>query len=106
MINDPQKTKGNRRNPKWRKVRKEFLLKNPFCAGCGGKTKLEVHHIKSFHEFPELELEESNLIVLCESESNGIVCHRFLGHLGSYRSINKTVRQDAERWREKIKNRP
>jgi len=93
---------GKKRSPKWQSVRKNFLLKNGECAVCGEKKKLEVHHIKPFHECPELELEESNLITLCESDSGGVVCHLFFGHLGDYRKINPDIQRDALYWKNKL----
>ena len=90
------------RSSKWPTVRKYHLKANPVCAVCGGKDKIEVHHIKPFHEYPELELEPTNLISLCESKSFGIVCHLLVGHLGSYKKINPDVLEDAKTWNEKL----
>lgn len=90
------------RSSKWPTVRKHHLKNNPICAVCGGKDKIEVHHIKSFHEHPELELESTNLITLCESKSFGIVCHLLVGHLGKYKKINPDVLKDAKTWNEKL----
>jgi len=101
-----EKTLGAARNWRWPKVRREHLNNFPMCAVCGGIDKIEVHHIKPFYSNPELELLESNLLTLCESGKNGIVCHRAIGHLGSYQSINKDVIVDAGWWKEKIVNRP
>lgn len=100
------KTFGAVRSPEWRKVRAEHLKKFPRCALCGGNKVIEVHHKKSFHQNPELELNPSNLITLCEEGKNGIVCHRAIGHLGSYQSINVNVEEDARNWGEKISTRP
>lgn len=94
------------RSKDWPKVRKAFLEKNNFCNCCGGRNKLEVHHIKPFHLYPELELEESNLITLCEDGSDGLVCHLAIGHLGSYKSYNLKVREDSEYLNNKLLNRP
>lgn len=94
---------GAKRSSRWPSVRRAFLAKNPVCAMCGGRKKLEVHHIRPFHEAPELELEESNLIVLCESKSWGVVCHQFVGHLGTYTRANPQVRDDAAYWAGKLK---
>lgn len=84
------------RSRHWPKVRKQFLAQNPTCVACGGTKKLEVHHIKPFHLFPHLELDPQNLMTLCESRSFGIVCHQFVGHLGSYFHFNPSARADAE----------
>ena len=90
------------RSPKWAAVRKDFLKQNPVCALCGGTATLEVHHKKPFHLHPELELEPSNLITLCESKKNGVTCHLFFGHLGDYQSFNKNVDKDVKTWNKKL----
>lgn len=82
------------RSSGWSKIRKQHLKKNPLCAACG-KNKfgtLEVHHIQSFHEFPELELDPNNLITLC---SGGCNCHLTLGHCGNFKLTNPTVIENA-----------
>jgi len=86
-----------KRNPRWPSVRDEHLKNNPTCAVCGGTKKLEVHHIIPFSNDPELELDPNNLITLCESASNGILCHQCVGHAGSYRRYNPNVVEDAIR---------
>lgn len=96
---------GKKRSSDWPKVRAEHLKKNSTCAVCDGKAKLEVHHIKPFHEHPELELDPNNLITLCESKNNGINCHLAFGHLGHYQAANPTVRRDALSWNRKLKAR-
>lgn len=93
----------HKRSSHWPTVRKHHLEKNPTCAVCGGTEKIEVHHIQPFHVNPELELEPSNLVSLCESKSFGIVCHLLIGHLGSYKKVNPDVIKDAETWNKKIK---
>lgn len=86
---------GSKRSKQWPRVRKAHLKLNPRCALCGGKKKVEVHHIVPFHVEPALELVAANLITLCESRKGGITCHLFAGHLGSYRRQNKAVVEDA-----------
>jgi 5-methylcytosine-specific restriction protein A len=93
---------GKRRSSEWPKARREHLRKQPFCSVCGGSVRLEVHHIRPFHLQPELELEPSNLITLCESGRRGVHCHLLFGHRGSFRLINPQVREDARRWRVKL----
>jgi hypothetical protein len=100
------KEPAHKRSPHWAKVRKEHLKNNPTCALCGGSRKLEVHHVKPFHVHPELELDPENLLTLCEDKGDGVYCHLFFWHLGSYKSINVTVREDILIWKEKLKNRP
>ena len=96
---------GDKRSPQWQTTRKKHLKNQSKCAACGGNKTLEVHHIKSFNEHPELELDLDNLITLCESKSNGVVCHLFFGHLGNYKTINPNVLEDVKIWLEKITNR-
>jgi len=88
------------RSPNWAKVRDKFIDSHPFCECCGGYEDLEVHHIIPFHIDRSLELEESNLITLCRPH------HLLLGHLMSWKSFNRAVRQDADTWRNKIRVRP
>ena len=91
-----------KRSGHWATVRKHHLEKNAECAVCGDKNKLEVHHIKPFHLYPELELDPDNLITMCESRSYGIICHLLIGHNGSYKDINPDVVEHAALWREKL----
>jgi len=94
-----------RRSSQWQKIRKIHLTKNPNCAVCNNTKNLEVHHIKPFNSYPELELDPKNLITLCENKSNGVNCHLLFGHLGNYKTINAKVLKDAKIWNNKIKNR-
>jgi hypothetical protein len=71
-----------KRSPHWRTVQKEFLSKHNECAACGSKTQLQVHHKFPFDDYPELELDPNNLIVLCMSEKD---CHLRIAHGGSFR---------------------
>ena len=97
---------GTARSPKWPAARKAHLEKFPTCAVCGGKEKLEVHHIRPFHLHPDLELDPSNFITLCESGGGGLNCHLAFGHLGSFKSYNADVETDALVWSHKIETRP
>ena len=99
---EKQKTKRKKRSSKWRKVRNAFKKKNPKCLCCGGKIKIEIHHILPFHSHPELELEESNLMTLCEREKYGINCHQLIGHTGNYRKINHSAELDSIIWNYKL----
>jgi len=94
-------TIAKKRSSKWPAVRKAHLQKFPTCAVCGGTKKLEVHHKASFSDHPELELEPTNLITLCEA-SKSCNHHLFVGHLGDYKKINPTVVEDAEYWFKKL----
>ena len=85
---------GESRSPQWPGVRKAHLEREPACRVCGGTSKLEVHHKKPFHLFPDLELEDSNLITLCEGWKN-CNCHLVIGHHGNFKKFNDTVVADA-----------
>lgn len=59
------------KTPEWRTLRYRVLRKYGFKCGACGRTKehgvvLHVDHIKPRSNFPELQLEESNLQILCE----------------------------------------
>lgn len=84
---------GAARSGKWSEVRRDFLKLHPTCEACGVESDLNVHHIKPFNQFPELELEPTNLITLCRKH------HFEVGHLGNWKSANATVREDAAKIR-------
>jgi hypothetical protein len=94
------------RSEHWPAVRAQHLKLHPVCEVCGGKDKLQVHHVRPFHLHPDLELNPENLITLCESGKGGVSCHLHFGHLGNFRSFNIDVHTDALEWHDKIKNRP
>ena len=85
------------RSSKWPALRRTILDINKKCAVCGRKEKLEVHHIIPFNVRPDLELEPTNLIVLCADP-----CHFVFGHLYNWSRYNKAVIKDAMEWKEKI----
>jgi 5-methylcytosine-specific restriction enzyme A len=89
------------RSPQWPTARVKHLLLHPCCEACGSKNDPNVHHIKPFHLFPELELEEDNLITLCNTH-----CHIVFGHLCNFKSYNLNVREDAAQYRKEVENRP
>ena len=95
----------NPRSGKWPAVRLAYLKEHPVCAVCGGNEKLEVHHKQPFHIHPELELDPTNFITLCESMKNGLNCHLLQGHLGNFKCVNVNVIADTTTWNDKIKNR-
>lgn len=88
------------RSAGWSKVRKHFLKDNPFCAVCGTKHNLDVHHITPFKENPLLELEPSNLITLCGKFSH----HLTFGHLMSFKKYNPSLKEDISLFTLKIQN--
>ena len=80
------------RSTYWSRARRRHLKKHGTCAACGRTTKLEVHHIRPFKDYPELELNPENLITLC---ANGTRCHISFGHLGNFKRSNKHVVLDS-----------
>jgi hypothetical protein len=94
------------RSPRWPSVERAHLAKNPHCACCeSGKyvdAGQQVHHKFPFHYCialgrPDLELDERNLITLCEDEAGrpGQNHHLLIGHLDNFKSSNLTVVVDA-----------
>ena len=62
-----------RLNYSYRQWRKKVLERDGYkCQKCGSTEKLNVHHIKSFAEFPDEREKIENGITLCEK------CHRKL----------------------------
>ncbi len=84
------------RSGAWEKLRNDIVKKHPWCMICGKNKSLQLHHIRPFHLYPELELTEDNLRVLCQS------CHLVWGHLGDWKSFNLDLDKDIV----KINNRP
>ncbi len=123
---------GIRRSPNWPAKEKAFRKANPTCACCGRsypKAKgIQVHHRRPFHDCilagrPDLELDDRNLISLCENEAGieTLDCHISCGHLADFKSYNPTVTEDAAgcwhgkgktdieadpAWPQRIQNRP
>lgn len=81
--------KATKRHKDWNDKRIEKVRKTPFCEFCKGVKLLQVHHKKPFHLWPELEMEDDNLCVLCEANR----CHVMAGHLGNYKSYNPLINQ-------------
>lgn len=95
-----------KRSPQWERVRKQHLKNNPACAACGKTDSVQVHHIRPFHLFPELELVSSNLITLCElfvndSDDTNDNHHLHLGHNGDFHKNNKKVLEAVDDYRQK-----
>jgi hypothetical protein len=97
-----------KRSNQWENFRNKYIALTGKCDACGkklGEVQLEAHHIIPF-EFcinlgrPELELDERNLICLCEhTEAQPAGDHHLLlGHLGYYGSFNLNVKADALAW--------
>lgn len=82
------------RSPEWPEVEHRHLAEEPACQWCGSRVKLQVHHIAPFHLHPELELDDTNLITLCE-EGGDANCHFIHGHDRDWKSFVATVRADC-----------
>jgi hypothetical protein len=89
------------RDSQWPAIRRQHLSVYPTCAACGTPMEPAVHHIQTFHEHPELELDPSNLITLCQLHC----CHLMLGHSGNWRAWNPHVREDAALLLQRIRER-
>lgn len=83
------------RSSSWDKVANEHLIEHPKCACCGGMKNRQVHHIKPFKDYPELELDPKNLITLCTDGPCNLNCHFVIGHLGNTKCHNPNVVEDA-----------
>lgn len=81
---DEFQIQGGKRSPSWHTLRNNFLT-NKRCAVCNSDKDLEAHHKKPFHEHPELELDENNLVALCSR------CHFAIGHLFNYSMYNHDI---------------
>jgi hypothetical protein len=90
-----------RRSSHWPKVRADFLKEHPVCFACGGKEKLEVHHVRPFHLCPGCELDPKNLATLCNRHG----CHFGFGHLYDWAAYNPHLIVDALRQRARVANR-
>jgi len=89
------------RSSEWVQVRSDFVRKHPRCEACGSISNLNVHHVVPFHQRPDLELVEDNLITLCREH------HFRIGHdpdgkgpmKPSWLLSNPNVRSDVENMR-------
>jgi len=103
---DASKPPETGRSPQWPKVRAAHLAAHPACAACGTREHLNVHHVYpvSWPGGKVVELLESNLLTLCEGP--GRSCHFTFGHAYNWRSFNPCVREDADRFLQRVRNRP
>lgn len=95
-----------RRSAKWEALSKRIIAKHPYCAVCGNTTKRELrgHHKVPVHVDPSRELDEANVVVLCQGKT--VNCHLLVGHLMSWRSWNVAVDSDIARLASAIQSRP
>ena len=98
---------GIERSPKWPAVEKAHLKLQPNCVACDPAAHpnegVQVHHIFPFHYCivlgrPDLELDQRNLITLCEKDKDQYAedHHILVGHLGDFKSSNLNVTDDAK----------
>jgi len=79
------RTFGAARSPEWSEFRNAHIKEK--CEYCGKGFFLELHHIKPFNLFPELELDSENVITLCRLH------HFHLGHFFNWRKYNPFISQ-------------
>jgi hypothetical protein len=96
------------RSPKWPEVERTHLTRQRDCVCCkpgeDHGAGLQVHHIFPFHYCvllgrADLELDDRNLITLCENETGkpGQDHHLLVGHLDDFKSSNLSVVIDARK---------
>ena len=78
---------------------KEYKKLHPACEISGRKDKVEPHHIFSVSKYPELAADPTNFICLQRE------LHFWIGHNGSWQSLNPDIKIDAAKLKLKILNR-
>lgn len=85
------------RSPEWRSVEKGKVEAQKVCEICGSSVRLQVHHVEPFYVKPDMELDPSNLVVLCMDTNE---CHFKVGHGGGmghgWKGWNPLIRQHIE----------
>ena len=81
------------RSKDWPRLAKDHLKRFPECAACGRRSDLQVHHVKPFHLFPDLELDPFNLLTGCPP------CHFVLYHVNDWAAWVPDVRELAHQHR-------
>lgn len=78
-----------RNTKEYKEFRKKVLERDKnTCQNCGSKKQLEVHHIKSVSEYPELALDIKNAITYCKN------CH---SKTESYLKYQKGLKREQEK---------
>jgi hypothetical protein len=97
---------GIARSPKWHATELAHLKAHPYCEVCGpqmdSSIRCQVHHVVPFHFCILLgrgyaEIDDRNLITLCETEEGHPSPNHHLraGHSGDFQSSNINIRQDV-----------
>lgn len=68
---------GKPRSSQWEPLSKELKKRWPICCFTGMPTTV-IHHIRPWHLFPELELDENNLAPVADW------AHLYVAHVGNY----------------------
>jgi hypothetical protein len=92
------------RSSKWPAVRKKWLATHAKCQSCSITTKLEVHHLVPVNVDASKELDETNLITLCEYGSHD--CHFHFGHLLNWSAYNPNCLKDSQNYLNEVSTRP
>lgn len=87
----------------WTSLRNEWIASHSTCACCGIDTQLAVHHVKPLHLFPELELDDTNLITLCQRPER--FCHYIFGHFFDWMAYNPDIKRFAPLMLKRIQNK-
>lgn len=86
-----------KRSSKWPKFMKGLIDAHPYCSCCGNTNRADLvaHHRCPVWLDPSKELDEENIIVLCERSNkvSGMNCHLLVGHLGNFRLWNPRVKE-------------
>jgi hypothetical protein len=94
----------SQRNKDWKKLRNYVVEKNKKCCVCGKTTNLVAHHKLPFHLYPEKELDEDNIIILCENRP--VNCHYLFGHLMDWKKYNSNITEDIDIWSKRLEKTP
>lgn len=55
------------RSTKWKRTRQQIIQRDGRCTTCGTYDHLQVHHITSITDAPDLALDPANLTTLCST---------------------------------------
>lgn len=99
MFNWLRRWRRSRRSGKWAAIRKQHLELFPACAACGREKEVDVHHLIPVSVDPSRECDPENLLTLCSDP-----CHLVWGHLMNYQKWNPLAKEDAARYRDRMRS--